>query len=358
MLSVAPTAAVGRPIRSLAPARHYVRKAADSRPWGFGPSNVGFYANELTLPTRHWRSRAPPSTKSLLCRMRRDPGRAGRHPLATAFRKGEHALVAPLSTLPDYVLYLGECLIFQLLTGLRIEIVSTPFNSPGIREKGSIMRCFVHEQVVLSRPLEGPLAAHVVSFANFVSEQGYSGYSLKRQVRIAAGFSRWLERRGIPVRNIGTDHLVGYLRYRTRHVRPGRGDAAALRHLIDFLRHEGVIQTEKTATRRLTGAERCVREYEQYLREARGLANATVINYVPFVRDLLKHHFGDGRITLSRLGAGDVVRFVQRQVPRLHLKRAKLMTCALRSYLHYARYRGDTTLDLAAAVPVVANCNR
>jgi len=31
------------------------------------------------------------------------------------------------------------------------------------------------------------------------------------------------------------------------------------------------------------------------------------------------------------------------------------MTCALRSFLQYARFRGDVTLDLAAAVPVVAN---
>ncbi len=45
----------------------------------------------------------------------------------------------------------------------------------------------------------------------------------------------------------------------------------------------------------------------------------------------------------------------QRQAPQLHLKRAKLLTTALRSFLRYARYRGRTTLDLAAAVPIVAN---
>jgi site-specific recombinase XerD len=39
----------------------------------------------------------------------------------------------------------------------------------------------------------------------------------------------------------------------------------------------------------------------------------------------------------------------------LHLKRAKLLTTALRSFLRYARYRGEITVDLAAAVPVVAN---
>jgi hypothetical protein len=60
-------------------------------------------------------------------------------------------------------------------------------------------------------------------------------------------------------------------------------------------------------------------------------------------------------VKLSRLCAGDVVRFVQHQVPRLHLKRAKLLTTALRSFLHYVRYRGDIENDLAAAVPAVAS---
>ena len=49
------------------------------------------------------------------------------------------------------------------------------------------------------------------------------------------------------------------------------------------------------------------------------------------------------------------MRFVQRQAPHLHLKRAKLLTTSLRSFLRYARYRGEVTLDLAAAVPIVAN---
>jgi integrase len=91
------------------------------------------------------------------------------------------------------------------------------------------------------------------------------------------------------------------------------------------------------------------------LRDDRALADATCVNYVPFVRGFLSDRFGRGPVALSRLSAGDVVRFVQRQALRLHLKRAKLLTSALRSFLRYARYRGAVTLDLAAAVPVVAN---
>jgi site-specific recombinase XerD len=139
-------------------------------------------------------------------------------------------------------------------------------------------------------------------------------------------------------------------------VRPSRGDAAALRHLLDFLRHERVIPTEKKVSARpLTSAERCAQAYEQHLREARGLARATIINYVPFIRSFLKGRFGGGPATLSHLCARDVVAFVQHQAPRLHPKRAKLLTSALRSFLEYARYRGEVKLDLAAAVPIVPN---
>jgi site-specific recombinase XerD len=121
------------------------------------------------------------------------------------------------------------------------------------------------------------------------------------------------------------------------------------------LRREGVIPDEKRSMRRLTPVGQRVHAFEQYLLEVRALAPTTIINYIPFVRSFLEERFGHGRVTLSRLSASDVVRFVQRQAPQLHLKRAKLMTTALRSFLHYARYLGEVTLDLAAAVPIVAN---
>jgi site-specific recombinase XerC len=87
----------------------------------------------------------------------------------------------------------------------------------------------------------------------------------------------------------------------------------------------------------------------------RALAEATIAYYVPFVRGFLTDRFGSGPATLSRLCAGDVVGFVQREARRLHQERAKLLTTALRSFLRYVRYRGETTADLAAAVPCVAN---
>ena len=217
------------------------------------------------------------------------------------------------------------------------------------------MKCIINNQVVLSRRPEGPLAAQIGSFAKSVSEQGYSLASIHRQVLLAACFSRWLKQKGVGLRTICSDHAVRYLRYRARHVRPCRGDAAALKYLIGFLRSEGVIPREKKLACQSSPAEHCAQAFGQYLLEERALARSTIINYVPFIRSFLEDRFGPGRVTLSRLCARDVVKFVQRQAPRLHMKRAKLMTAALRSFLRYARYLGAVTLDLAAAVPIVAN---
>lgn len=217
------------------------------------------------------------------------------------------------------------------------------------------MNFVVNNQVVLSRVPEGPIAAYIGSFLDSLNAMGYTAYSVHRFVLLAVCFSKWLKQRRVRLRSITSDHAEQYLQCRYLRLQRARSDAAALGHLIDFLRREGAIPVEKIAVRRMTPVELCTQAYEKYLSEARALAKATIVNYVPFVGDFLNDCFGDGRLTLSRLCAGDVVRFVQRQAPRLQMKRAKLMTSALRSFLNYLRYSGDVTLDLAAAVPVVPN---
>jgi site-specific recombinase XerD len=217
------------------------------------------------------------------------------------------------------------------------------------------MKYIVNDQVVLSRSLGGPLAAYVKGFARWSSEQGYAVYTLRRRVRIAADFSRWLAKKRVRRQGISSKHPAQYLRARARRVPIREGDPAALTHFLGFLRSEGVIPAEKIGRRRLTPAEQCALAFEQHLRDERDLAQVTIVHYLRFIRDFLKDRFGNGPAPLSRLSARDVVHFVQRRAPCLGLKRAKLLTTALRSFLKFARYCGDVQLDLAAAVPTVAN---
>lgn len=217
------------------------------------------------------------------------------------------------------------------------------------------MKYVVGHQLVLSRTPEGPLASYLGAFGEVLSGQGYALTSIHRQVFLAACFSRWLKRQGVEPQRINSGHPKQYLRYRARQVKLRPGDAAALEHLIKFLRGESVIPAETVSVPPLTPVEHYARAYAQHLREEQALAEATITNYVPFARSFLKGRFGDGPVSLSALSARDVVTFVQFQAPRLPGKRVKLMTTALRSFLNYVRYRGEVVLDLAAAVPVVAN---
>ena len=217
------------------------------------------------------------------------------------------------------------------------------------------MKCIVNDDVVLSQPLDGPLSAHIPAFAQWARDQGYAWASRYRQVLLAACFSRWLGQQVITIRRVSAEHLTRYLRSRARRVQIHRGDAAALRHFVDFLRQDGAIRSKKIAPPPQCPVERESHAFETYLRHERLLAEATITYYVTFAREFLVDRFGRGRVTLARLRAGDVVRFVQRRASRLHVKRAKQLTTALRAFLHYGRYRGDIAQDLVAAVPAVAN---
>jgi len=213
----------------------------------------------------------------------------------------------------------------------------------------------INHQVVLSHAPEGPLVPWLKGFADAASDQGYAHYSIGRRILLAAGFSRWLEQESIELSSISSGHPEQYLRYRARRRRVHHGDPPALRHLLDYLRVEAVIPDETIPVHPESEVQHCVLAYERYLREARGLAPATILNYVPFVRAFLQHRFGSGQVTLSSLRADDVIGFVQHRAPGMNKKRAKIMTTALRSFLQHVRYRDEGVPDLAAAVPVVAN---
>ena len=217
------------------------------------------------------------------------------------------------------------------------------------------MKFVINDNLVLSRPPEGPVASYIVSFAEWLINRGYGIVSLRNQVLMAVGFSKWLGQKGIELKSIGAEHTERYLLDREHYRRPKLGDGAALRHLVDFLRSKNGIAEEIEVEHSPSPIEQHVLAYEAYLQDARALSHQTIINYRPIVRDFLSYRFGDGEVSLAQLRAVDITEFVQWKVSRLNMRRSKIMTTALRSFLSYARYRGDITSDLAAAVPIVAN---
>jgi len=100
--------------------------------------------------------------------------------------------------------------------------------------------------------------------------------------------------------------------------------------------------------------QRFIDDYQHYLLQERGLAEATVMYFVRFAKQFLSARFSDGDLNLSELCARDVTDFVQNRAHQLSPGRAKLLVTALRSLLRYMRHQGEIPIDLARCVPPVA----
>jgi integrase/recombinase XerD len=198
------------------------------------------------------------------------------------------------------------------------------------------------------------LVPYLVALERLLHTQGYTPTSVRSNVLLVCDFSAWLRQRPIKIEDISPEHVERYLRYRAQHRCPKAEDVAGLRRLLDLLRAEGVI-AQQQACREATPLECLLEQYALYLREERSLVPCTVADYLRVARCFLTQRFGGRRPNLSALCAADVLKFVQHQVARGSRKAAKSVCSALRSFLHYARYRGDITFDLAAGVPTVAN---
>src|ERR1700746_3830560 len=120
------------------------------------------------------------------------------------------------------------------------------------------MKCTADKDVVLARPLEGPLSSHIPGFAQWTREEGYAFPTRRQKVHLVACFSRWLRQRAISARCISSEYPARFLRSQARHRKVLRDDAFTLRQFLDFLRRQGVVPAEELTPPRWTPVEQAV----------------------------------------------------------------------------------------------------
>lgn len=206
----------------------------------------------------------------------------------------------------------------------------------------------------LAREPEGPLAVYLDQFARLLDGQGFERRGLGQQIRAAARFSRWLQSHQVAAELVIGEHAQRFLDDPAEQGFVRQGAAATLGRLLDFLRQLGVCSAAPSSNAP-TPVQQVIAAYGSYLQNELGLSAKTAVQYCPFAATFLSKHFGSGPVDLARLRGRDVIQFVLHQATRLSLPRAKAATIALRSFLRYVRYCGGTLVDLAGAVPTVAN---
>jgi site-specific recombinase XerD len=197
----------------------------------------------------------------------------------------------------------------------------------------------------------GPLGPHIKSFANQITHQGYKPAVGWRKIYLAAGLSRWLEQKRVVLTDFEEKHINDFLRARWRRVSKRCGEAT-LMALLQHLRDAQV--TRALAPEPLSELGQVEQEYGRFLTQERGLMQSTVDLYLRLVSPFISRHVRKGEPRWKSLVAKNVIDFVLHATPQRGRWSTKSIITALRSFLVFLFQTGQTTTNLAAAVPGVA----
>jgi len=203
---------------------------------------------------------------------------------------------------------------------------------------------------LLARLRVGPLAQYFDPYLARLEEEGFSPSSVPCQAYAITRFSKWLQQKHIPLRDVDGATVRAFLNRDPGVVH--RPEPETIHRLVAILRDMGVLKVELAP--RLTAVQECVREYRQYLVRQRGLSDASLPNYLSYVEQFLKEKFAQRELRLDVLRAPDITAYVKSHVAKLSPGRAKHLVTALRAFLRYLLHQGKIPVDLSPCVLPVA----
>lgn len=203
-------------------------------------------------------------------------------------------------------------------------------------------------------PSSVPEDRQVASFVEWLRACGYRSEALHSGRRITAEFVLWAGKRGLSIEGCDESHVVRFLK-RSRALSGDRRvrERAAVRL---FLRHvrgqEGVHHTPLRFDS--VGLGDLERRYLDHLRHERGLAENSILVYMPYVRDFLSA-VGPraGSAAPHGWSAQPIQEFMLDRIRGRSSEWSILLAAALRSFLRFLHVRGETAIDLSPSVPTV-----
>ena len=202
----------------------------------------------------------------------------------------------------------------------------------------------------------GSLSPYIKPYITLVLNKGYKPTTVVGQLRLIARLNRWLLR---------TDHDLGRLDERVlehfqnceqkKRRTAANGARITLQRLLGVLRDARVAPPAEGSPVRRTAVQCLTDRYRRHLLDDQGLAESTVVNYTWHVQKFLSEQFGAGAVNLIGLQAQDATRFIQQTARDHSARHAQLLVAALRSFFRFLHFQREIEMDLAPALPKVAN---
>jgi site-specific recombinase XerD len=190
-----------------------------------------------------------------------------------------------------------------------------------------------------------PLGPWLDSFVGRLENRGYTPWSRRSNVVLAADLGRWMAEQHLSVDGLDEVGIEGYLKHRGTQ-RERRRAACSL--MLAHLRAEGVTPLP-SATRDSSAGVAHLRRYGSYMRTERGAVEGTIEGYVAVIREFLDRRFGSGDVDLAAVRASDIAAYLVDRAAGLSPKRVAYLASALRSFFRFLFVQGGTPTDLSTA---------
>jgi integrase/recombinase XerD len=190
-------------------------------------------------------------------------------------------------------------------------------------------------------------------------DRGYSLETTKAYLRCVAHFAHWSAGKHLRLADFDESHVDCFLEKHLPTCRCGRTSRraaheirAALRNLLELLRESGQCASKQPSFPAAIALE--LQDFDDYLREVRGLSTKTRFPRRRQVGQFLFDRFAAGPVKLCALTPKDVIRFVTACTAGLAPGSVKAVGISLRSYFTFKASQGERTAALIAALLRVA----
>jgi len=204
----------------------------------------------------------------------------------------------------------------------------------------------------LCERLSGPSGPFLDDFARTLLANGYKPQVVARLLRDAAHCGKWAARCGIVIKDLNEGVVARFARHLctcrclgTEHRGYSR-TPARVRIFLQYLRRASVLTAPAPELKRFPVL---VEKYCDWMRQQRGLTEATLARHVPLIAALLDAIGEDPK----RYDARGLRVFVLTRVKDRERHSGANVTTVVRSFLRYLVAHGQCAADLIGAVPTV-----
>lgn len=199
-----------------------------------------------------------------------------------------------------------------------------------------------------------PFDEHVELFLHHLRAAGYAERTLRKKRRALRSLARWAQRKGIAVADFHDRHAAAFLARSSGKAKDFVAvQRRAIRQFQRFLR-SGTDAAHPPAPRSTSVGRDLLRDYEDYLRNNRGLAENSIHVYIPFIRSFLTSQKGrTDRVSQRWLNTLAIRDFVLSHIQHRSGEYVRLLGTALRSFLRFLFLSGRIARDLSSSVPTV-----